>query len=107
MGVLRLLWGVLGMLGMASAFSLVYVYTAELFPTVVRNAALGLAVQAAGVGAVIAPFIVVAGHFSPSLPFAIFGVLALGGAALSTRLPETLNQRLPETLEEMKREHNK
>ncbi|CAM6087436.1 unnamed protein product [Calypogeia fissa] len=104
MGLLRLIWAVLGMLGMAGAFSLIYIYTAELFPTVVRNAALGLAVQAGGVGAVIAPFVVVAGHFSPSLPFVIFGFLALGGAALSTRLPETLNQRLHDTLEEMERD---
>lgn len=103
MGVLRLSCGVLGIFGMAGTYNLIYIYTTELFPTVVRNAALGLASQAAGIGSVIAPFVVVVGHFAPSLPFLLFGVLALAGAVLASRLPETLNQPLYDTMEGMEK----
>ncbi|CAM6102175.1 unnamed protein product [Calypogeia fissa] len=43
MGILRLSCGVIGIFGMAGTYNLIYIYTTELFPTVVRNAALGLA----------------------------------------------------------------
>ncbi|CAM6120582.1 unnamed protein product [Calypogeia fissa] len=103
MGILRLSCGVIGIFGMAGTYNLIYIYTTELFPTVVRNAALGLASQAGGIGSVIAPLIVVVGHFAPSLPFLFFGVFALVGAALATRLPETLNQPFHDTMEGMER----
>ena len=41
----------------AAAFSIVYMFTAELSPTVVRNAAMGLCSCAARIGAMIAPYI--------------------------------------------------
>lgn len=34
--------GVIGIFGMAGAYNLIFIYTCELFPTVVQNAALGL-----------------------------------------------------------------
>ena len=49
-----------GKFGGAAAFILLYVYTIELFPTVVRNAALGANSSAARLGAVLAPLIVLA-----------------------------------------------
>nr|KYP44092.1 hypothetical protein KK1_034407 [Cajanus cajan] len=38
----RMVCGVLGIFGMAGTYNLLYVYTSELFPTVVRNVALGV-----------------------------------------------------------------
>ncbi len=82
-GFARLLCGVVGIFGIAGAYNLVYIYTLELFPTVVRNAALGLATQAAGIGAVIAPTIVALDHYNSAIPFGLFAAAALVGALLA------------------------
>lgn len=97
--VLRIVCSVVGIFGMAGTYNLIYIYTSELFPTVVRNAALGLTTQAGGVGSIIAPVVVVTGRYNSALPFGIFGVLAILGSALSLGLPETLHQPIFETLE--------
>ncbi|CAM6014826.1 unnamed protein product, partial [Sphagnum balticum] len=101
--IARVLCSLLGIFGMAATYNLIYIYTAELFPTVIRNAALGLATQMGGIGAIIAPGIVVLGHLNASLPLAIFGAVAVMGGLLAMWLPETLNQPLYETLEGLER----
>ncbi|BFI43194.1 hypothetical protein MPTK2_8g15970 [Marchantia polymorpha subsp. ruderalis] len=101
--LLRLFCGIVGIFGTAGAYNLVYIYTMELFPTVVRNAALGLATQAGSIGSVVAPVVAVIGRSSPSLPFVVFGFLSIVGALLATRLPETKDQGLHETMEGMER----
>ncbi len=55
---------------------------AELFPTLVRSAVLGLENEAARVGGIAAPFIVQLGTSlnSPALPFLIFGATAVSSA---------------------------
>jgi OCT family organic cation transporter-like MFS transporter 4/5 len=101
--VLRVVCSVIGIFGMAGSYNLIYIYTSELFPTVVRNAALGLTTQMAGIGSIIAPAVVVLGRYNSFLPFAIFGVMAMVGAVLSLGLPETLHQPLFETIQSMQR----
>lgn len=91
----RMICGILGIFGMAGTYNLLFIYTAELFPTVVRNAALGCATQAAQMGAILAPLVVVIGG---SFPFMIFALCGLGGGFFAFYLPETLNQPLYDTL---------
>lgn len=93
--VIRMFCGILGIFGMAGTYNLLFIYTAELFPTVVRNAALGCATQATQMGAILAPFVVVVGGV---LPFLVFGVCGLFGGMLAYYLPETLNKPLYDTL---------
>lgn len=93
--VVRMGCGVLGIFGMAGTYNLLYIYTAELFPTVVRNAALGCATQASQMGAILAPFVVVMGG---GLPFAVFAGCGIVGGALAFYLPETLNKPLYDTM---------
>eukprot|EP00253_Pinus_taeda_P018340 PITA_18340 len=90
--------GMVGIFGMAGSYNLIFIYTCELFPTVVRNAALGLACQAGQIGAVIAPLVVVVATVNPALPFAIIGVSGIVGGLLTIKLPETLNRLLYETM---------
>ncbi|GMP52665.1 hypothetical protein CsSME_00018390 [Camellia sinensis var. sinensis] len=92
---LRMVCGILGIFGMAGTYNLLFVYTLELFPTVVRNAALGCATQAAQMGAILTPFVVVLGG---GLPFAVFGVCGIAGGLLAFCLPETLNKPLYDTM---------
>jgi OCT family organic cation transporter-like MFS transporter 4/5 len=91
----RMVSGVLGIFGMAGTYNLLFIYIAELFPTVVRNAALGCATQAAQMGAILAPFVVVLGE---ELPFGVFAVCGLVGGGLAFYLPETLNKPLYDTM---------
>ncbi|XP_073126503.1 organic cation/carnitine transporter 4-like [Henckelia pumila] len=91
----RMVCGILGIFGMAGTYNLLFIYTVELFPTVVRNAALGCATQAAQMGAILAPFIVV---FGGGIPFLVFGVCGIVGGILAFYLPETLHKPLYDTM---------
>ncbi|KAM3396158.1 organic cation/carnitine transporter 4-like [Capsicum galapagoense] len=94
--VVRMVCGLLGIFGIAGTFSILYVYLMELFPTVVRNAALGCATQAVQLGAISAPIVVVLGG---GVPFAVFGACGIAGGFLVTYLPETLNKPLYDTMD--------
>lgn len=52
----------LGKFGVTSAFSMLYVFTAELYPTLVRNMAVGITSMASRVGSIIAPYFVYLGE---------------------------------------------
>ncbi|KAM1057349.1 organic cation/carnitine transporter 4-like [Malus sylvestris] len=93
--VVRMVCGILGIFGMAGTYNLLFIYTTELFPTVVRNAALGCATQAAQMGAILAPFVVVLGG---GLPFAVFAMCGVVGGMFAFYLPETLNKPLYDTM---------
>lgn len=70
------------------SFPTVYLYGGELFPTVIRNIAIGTASMIARIGSMISPFI--ASGLSKTahwLPPAIFGIVPLIGAALVLFLP--------------------
>lgn len=76
----------------------------ELFPTIIRSAVLGYQNQAARVGGIVAPFIVMAGSASGSggasaVPFLVFGAAAILSGLLVFTLPETLGVPLPDTLQ--------
>lgn len=95
MRLVRMACGVVGIFGMAATYNLLFIYSAELFPTVVRNAALGCTSQAAQMGAILAPLVVVLGE---RVPFAVFGVSGIIGGLLVFYLPETMNKPLYDTM---------
>ncbi|KMS98547.1 hypothetical protein BVRB_4g092360 [Beta vulgaris subsp. vulgaris] len=93
--ILRMICGILGIFGMAGTYNLLFIYTVELFPTVVRNAALGCVTQASQMGAILAPFVVVMGT---RFPFVLFTVCGIVGGLFGFYLPETLNRPLYDTM---------
>ncbi|CAM0902464.1 unnamed protein product [Alopecurus aequalis] len=95
MRFVRTACGVVGIFGVAASYNLLTIYTAELFPTVVRNAALGCTAQAVQMGAILAPMVVVLGE---RVPFAVFGVAGIIGGLLVFYLPETMNKPLYDTM---------
>ncbi|XP_050453891.1 organic cation transporter protein-like isoform X2 [Cataglyphis hispanica] len=100
MAWLRLLLACLGIVGMSVSFTTVYLFSGELFPTVVRNIGVGASSMCARVGSIVAPFVVSLDYIESWLPPIIFGVLPLIGAALCLLLPETAGCTLPETLQD-------
>ncbi|EHA8588089.1 organic cation/carnitine transporter 4 [Cocos nucifera] len=91
----RTLCSVVGIFSMAATFDLLFIYTAELFPTAVRSAALGCVTQAGQTGAIAAPLVVVLGG---NWPFGVFGVCGVVGGVLGFYLPETLNRPFYDTM---------
>ncbi|KFR17426.1 Solute carrier family 22 member 13, partial [Opisthocomus hoazin] len=75
---------------MASAsFSTSYVYSAELFPTVVSQTGMGLWSMSGRVAAILAPLIRLLGQYHRAIPMAIFGSAPVVGGLLCILLPET------------------
>ena len=56
-----------GKFGITSAYSMVYVYTAELYPTVVRNMGVGVSSTASRLGSILSPYFVYLGKYHGAL----------------------------------------
>lgn len=84
----------------AASFAVIYNYTAELFPTVVRNTALGIGSMCARLSGALTPLIMLLDFLDPKVPATLFGLVALASGFLSLYLPETVNQPMPETIED-------
>ncbi|KAI0220240.1 Organic cation transporter protein [Lamellibrachia satsuma] len=88
----------LGKAGIAGGWAAAQVFSAEVFPTVVRNIGIAASSMAARLGGIAAPQLIFLGEFSRPLPYVIFGVLGIVCALLTFLLPETFNQPLPDRL---------
>ncbi|XP_053193553.1 solute carrier family 22 member 16 [Scomber japonicus] len=89
-----------GKFAIAIAFGLIYLYTCELYPTIIRSLAVGSGSMMCRVGSVVAPFCVYLADVWVYLPQLIVGILAFIIGVLTLLLPETLGQPLTTTLEE-------
>lgn len=90
----------MGKFGIAAAFAIVYVYSAEIFPTEYRSVGIGACSMCARIGGIIAPFIASLAKIYQPLPLLVFGVLSIVSGCLIILLPETVGCELPQTLQE-------
>lgn len=90
----------MGKLFIAGSFAVIYNYSAELFPTVVRNSAMGLGSMCARLSGALTPLIALLDSFDPRVPAIIFGVVSIVSGLWTLFLPETMNQPMPESLED-------
>ncbi|GFY56456.1 organic cation transporter protein [Trichonephila inaurata madagascariensis] len=91
--------GLVGKFFVSGSFRLLYLYTAEIFPTGVRNVTLGSCSMCARIGSILAPFIRDLGKAThPAVPNALYAFLALTSGLLALLLPETRGLDLPDTL---------
>jgi len=95
---LQMFLSLLGKFGAAAAFSIVFLYTAELFPTPIRNQAVGACSLVARIGGVFALLLDNLKVFWLPAPVFIMGVVATVAGSLAIFFPETLGHRLPETM---------
>uniref|UniRef100_A0A672I782 Solute carrier family 22 member 4-like n=1 Tax=Salarias fasciatus TaxID=181472 RepID=A0A672I782_SALFA len=91
----------LGKFGITAAFCVMFSVTSDLFPTVLRNTAMGCCSMSARIGTIISPFIIYLGQYYKALPYILMGILTIIGAISCLLLPETYKKTLPETVSEM------
>ncbi|XP_053314946.1 solute carrier family 22 member 7 [Spea bombifrons] len=100
-GHVRSVTAILGKGFSEAAFTTAFLYTAELYPTVLRQTGLGFCSFMTRLGSSLAPLVILLEDVWHFLPPVVFSSMALisGGAALL--LVETSCVRLPETIEDV------
>uniref|UniRef100_A0A0E0I2C8 H(+)/Pi cotransporter n=1 Tax=Oryza nivara TaxID=4536 RepID=A0A0E0I2C8_ORYNI len=83
-----------------AAYDVLLMYSIELFPTSVRNSAVGLVRQAGVLGGVVAPMLVALGRERSYWSFGVFGLTVGCLGLFVTCLPETKGRRLSDTMED-------
>ncbi|XP_075922303.1 solute carrier family 22 member 13-like [Petromyzon marinus] len=83
---------------MACAFSVLFVYSTELFPTTHRQNGLGMAAMSGSLGGILAPMVSLLGVYHRVIPLTLVGAGVLVSSLLCLSLPETRNVKLPDVL---------
>uniref|UniRef100_A0A914WQR6 Major facilitator superfamily (MFS) profile domain-containing protein n=2 Tax=Plectus sambesii TaxID=2011161 RepID=A0A914WQR6_9BILA len=98
---LALIFMLAGKVCIQSAFNILYIFTLELYPTVIRNSAVGLSSMVARMGAGASGYIAILSDVTlPIVPMIIFSVFSLVAGVFVLFLPETQDQPLPDTLQD-------
>ncbi|XP_038821585.1 solute carrier family 22 member 6 [Salvelinus namaycush] len=92
---------VLGKGCLAASFNCCYLYSGELYPTVIRQNGMGWVSMMARVGAMVAPMVLLLGEAVPWLPGFIYGVAPILSGVVAIYLPETLGAPLPDTIQDV------
>nr|XP_035978045.1 solute carrier family 22 member 8 isoform X1 [Halichoerus grypus] len=98
---LRTVLAVFGKGCLSGSFSCLFLYTTELYPTVIRQTGMGVSNLWTRAGSMSAPLVKITGELQPFIPSIIFGTVALLGGSAAYFLPETLNRPLPETIQDV------
>jgi MFS family permease len=95
----RVAIAILGRFAANCSYTILNLFSAEQFPTVVRGVGMGGCVVVSRLGTMLAPYILLLGRYAPCL----FGAAALVSGLAALCLPETLGQPMPETLQDGER----
>uniref|UniRef100_A0A1A8S8Y5 Solute carrier family 22 member 6 n=3 Tax=Nothobranchius TaxID=28779 RepID=A0A1A8S8Y5_9TELE len=98
---LRTTLACLGKAFTSASFTTVYLYTGELYPTVIRQTGMGFVSTMARVGSMAAPAVLILDEVLPALPSMVYGGAAVLASGFAYFLPETLNRPLPDTIEDV------
>ncbi|XP_055946442.1 organic cation transporter-like protein isoform X2 [Argiope bruennichi] len=91
----------LGICSISGTFGIIGLFTAEIFPTLLRNIGVGSASTVARFAASMAPFVRELERAThPVVPQILYGVVCIISAGLSLLLPETMNCSIPDTIKE-------
>ncbi|KAK7469885.1 hypothetical protein BaRGS_00036105, partial [Batillaria attramentaria] len=90
-----------GKVGIGGSFNSLFLYTPEIYPTSVRNRAIGTAMAVSTLGGMIAPFTNIMGEYAIWLPGAVFGTCSFLSVLLLRALPESKGRELPKTLSDL------
>uniref|UniRef100_A0A8C3MU65 Uncharacterized protein n=1 Tax=Geospiza parvula TaxID=87175 RepID=A0A8C3MU65_GEOPR len=101
----RLFLAILGKGCSEAAFTTVFLYTSELYPTILRQNGMGYTSFLARLGGALAPLVFLLDEVWRSLPEVTYCAVAVCSGAAAFLLPETLNARLPEGIEDVEKPH--
>ncbi|KAI1886345.1 hypothetical protein AGOR_G00213040 [Albula goreensis] len=103
MQLCRTIVAILGKGCSSASFTTVFLFTSELYPTVVRQNALGYNSFMARLGVSIAPLIILLDDVWKPLPQVTMCSVAITTGLVARLLPETRNRRLLETIEDIEK----
>ncbi|XP_068940675.1 solute carrier family 22 member 13-like [Petaurus breviceps papuanus] len=99
--VITTVLAVIGKFATAAAFSISYVYSAELFPTVVRQTGMGLVAIFSRIAGILTPLVTLLEVYHAAIPMAIYGSLPVVVGVLSVMLPETKGKTLKDNIDDL------
>ncbi|VVC31714.1 Hypothetical protein CINCED_3A024130 [Cinara cedri] len=98
---LRLSLFMISKLAISIAFTIVYILTAEIFPTTMRATMLSLCSMFGRIGSMLSPQItLMAEYFGGYIAMFFMGSIAILAAVITVTLPESKNVKLPDTIDE-------
>lgn len=86
---------------LAASFNCCYLYSGELYPTIIRQNGMGWVSMMARVGAMVAPMVLLMGDTIAWLPGLIYGGAPILSGVAAIFLPETLGTPLPDTIQDV------
>ncbi|CAK6953836.1 solute carrier family 22 member 6 [Scomber scombrus] len=98
---LRTCLAVVGKGCLAASFNCCYLYSGELYPTIIRQNGMGWVSMMARIGAMVAPMVLLVGEHMPWLPGLIYGGAPILSGVAAIFLPETLGSPLPDTIQDV------
>lgn len=105
--IISLLLFIVAKCAITCAFTSLYVFTAELWPTNLRNTLMNLCSMVGRLGGMLASSVIPLAYIAPELPFLLFGAAALLAGFLVLLNPETKGRKLPDTFDEVRQFSNK
>ncbi|KAF7666239.1 hypothetical protein LDENG_00112760 [Lucifuga dentata] len=84
-----------------ASFTIVYLFTTELYPTVVRQNGLGYTSLLARLGVSISPLVMLLEDVWHLLPDITYCAMAVASGLVASLLPETLNRKLPQLIKDI------
>ncbi|XP_075857915.1 solute carrier family 22 member 6 isoform X2 [Microcebus murinus] len=99
--IVRTSLAVLGKGCLAASFNCIFLYTGEVYPTMIRQTGMGMGSTMARVGSIVSPLVSMTAELYPSVPLFIYGAVPVAASAVTAFLPETLGQPLPDTVQDL------
>uniref|UniRef100_A0A8C5N4S0 Solute carrier family 22 member 5-like n=1 Tax=Gouania willdenowi TaxID=441366 RepID=A0A8C5N4S0_GOUWI len=91
----------LGKYAVTTGLALVFAYTAEIYPTALRNTGTGVCATVSRIGSILSPFLLTFCVYYKFMPQLVLGTLAFVSLFTTFLMPETFKKPLPQTVEEM------
>ncbi|XP_062981453.1 solute carrier family 22 member 7-like [Elgaria multicarinata webbii] len=107
LGTMRSVVAIMGKGFSEAAFTMVFLYTSELYPTVLRQNGQGYCAFMGRLGGSVAPLIFLLDSVWKPLPQVTYCVMAVLCGSTAFFLPETLAAQLPETIEDVEKQSSK
>ncbi|XP_074055223.1 solute carrier family 22 member 13-like [Macrotis lagotis] len=92
---------VVGKFATAAGFTISYVYSAELFPTIIRQTGMGLVAIFSRIAGILTPLVSLLGEYHSAIPMAIYGTLPALVGILCVMLPETKGKTLQDSIDDL------